>query len=284
MPDTFDIPAIDTALAGTRFGGRVQHFASIDSTNALAMAEGGRGQTDGTVYVADEQTAGRGRGDHTWHSEAGTGLYVSVLLRPREHRAATLTPADALWLSLIAGIAAHDAIVRVTGLHTDIRWPNDLMIGEQKLGGILTDLNADATRVRYAVIGIGINVNHAHFPEELAPQATSLRIAASREWARQPLLIALLKSLDHEVNQFIRPTSKAERQSARHDILIRFESVSSWVRGKRVRVEESEGYTGITAGLDEQGFLLVETARGLGRGLRRVLSGGVRSASAGEKE
>lgn len=274
MSDTFDIPAIDTALADTRFGGRVQHFASIDSTNALAMAEGARGQADGAVYLADEQTAGRGRGDHAWHSETGNGLYLSLLLRPEEHRANTLTPADALWLSLIAGIAAHDAILRVTGLYTDIRWPNDLMFGEQKSGGILTELNADATRVRYAVIGIGINVNHAQFPEELAPQATSLRIAGSREWARQPLLIALLKSLDYEVNQFIRPTSRANRQSTRRDILIRFESVSSWVRGKQVHVSEGKQYTGVTAGLDEQGFLLVHTSRGV----QRVLSGGVRSA------
>lgn len=282
--DTFDIPSLDTALAGTRFGGRLQYFASIDSTNALAMADGARGEADGTVYIAEEQIAGRGRGDHAWHSEPGNGLYVSVLLRPQTRLANPLPTADALWLSLIAGIAAHDAVLRVTGLATDIRWPNDLMFGEQKFGGILTELNAEATRVRYAVIGLGINVNHAQFPEELSAEATSLRLVGSRDWPRQPLLIAFLKALDREVNQLTGASTLADQQSARRAILIRFESVSSWVRGKRVRVEESEGYTGITAGLDEQGFLLVETSRGRGHGLRRVLSGGVRSAIDGEKE
>ncbi|HWZ13005.1 MAG TPA: biotin--[acetyl-CoA-carboxylase] ligase [Acidobacteriaceae bacterium] len=274
MPDTFDIPAIDAALAGTRFGGRLHHFASIDSTSDLAMAEGARGQADGTVYVADEQTAGRGRGDHTWHSEPNNGLYVSALLRPQ------VAPADALWLSLIAGIAVHDAVLQVTGLAADIRWPNDLLLGPQKFGGILTELNAEATRVRYAVIGIGINVNHAQFPGELAAQATSLRIAASRAWARQPVLISLLKALDREVNKLTESSRLADQKSAQRDILIRFEAISSWVRGKRVYVSEDSGYTGVTAGLDEHGFLLVDTTRGL----RRVLSGGVRSAGEGEKE
>ena len=267
MPDTFDIPALDAALAGTRFGGRVHNFASIDSTNALAMAEGERGEADGTVYVADEQTAGRGRGDHSWHSEAGSGLYLSVLLRPR------MVPADALWLSLIAGIAAHDAVQRVTGLRADIRWPNDLLLGERKFGGILTELNAEATRVRFAAIGVGINVNHARLPDELSGQATSLRIAGAREFPRQPLLVELLKALDIEVNQLVSATSVAEQRSMRDNILLRFESRSSWVRGKRVSVAEGGGYAGVTAGLDEHGFLLVESTDGL----RRVLSGGVRS-------
>ena len=264
MPDTFDIPAIDAVLAATRFGGRVHHFASIDSTNALAMAEGERGEADGTVYVADEQTAGRGRGNHSWHSEAGSGLYVSVLLRPR------MAPADALWLSLITGIAAHDAVLRVTGLRADIRWPNDLLIGDRKLGGILTELNAEATRVRFAAIGIGINVNHVRLPEAIFAKATSLRIAAGAEFPRQSLLVELLKALDTELNQLL---DVAEQRSRRDDILIRFESRSSWVRGKRVSVAEGGGYSGITAGLDEHGFLLVESRHGL----RRVLSGGVRS-------
>jgi BirA family biotin operon repressor/biotin-[acetyl-CoA-carboxylase] ligase len=245
----------------------VHHFASIDSTNALAMAEGARGEADGTVYVADEQTAGRGRGDHSWHSEAGNGLYVSVLLRPR------MEPADALWLSLITGIAAHDAVKAVTGLRADIRWPNDLLIGERKFGGILTELNAEALRVRFAAIGVGINVNHVHMPEELSAQATSLRIAAGRDFSRQALLVEFLKALDVEVRRLTAAVVVDAQRSVRDDILIRFEARSSWVRGKRVSVAEGGGYAGVTAGLDEHGFLLVES-----RGeLRRVLSGGVRS-------
>ncbi|MBV8816816.1 MAG: biotin--[acetyl-CoA-carboxylase] ligase, partial [Acidobacteriaceae bacterium] len=184
-----------------------------------------------------------------------------------------VAPADALWLSLVAGIAAHDAVLRLTGSRADIRWPNDLLIGEKKFGGILTELNADATRVRFAVIGIGINVNHPRLPESLTAEATSLRIFADHEFSRQALLVEILRSLDREVNLLTRASGLPERQSARRDILIRFESVSTWVRGRRVRVAEGGGYSGVTAGLDGQGFLLVETKNGL----RRVLSGGVRN-------
>lgn len=259
--DPYDLPALDAALAGTPFAGNIRYFPTIHSTNVLAMREADEGAPEGLVYVADEQTAGRGRAAHRWHSSAGAGLYVSILLRPR------LAPADILWLSLAAGLAVRDAVHQVTSVQADIRWPNDLLLGRKKFGGILTELNAEVTRVRHCVVGIGINVHQDDFPTELRPIAASLRSETGRSFARQDLLIALLQSLQREAQALA-----ADTHSAASKILDRLEGASSWIRGKQVHVDEGEGFDGVTAGLDPRGFLLVRTPQGL----RTVLSGGVR--------
>jgi BirA family biotin operon repressor/biotin-[acetyl-CoA-carboxylase] ligase len=227
------------------------------------MAEGEAGAPDGSVYFADEQTAGRGRGAHNWTSPPGSGLYVSVLLRP------AIAPADVLWLSLAAGLAVRQAVQQVTSLECDLRWPNDLLFGSRKFCGILTELNAEVTRVRHAVIGVGINVHQPWFPDELRDSATSLHIETGRDWPRQDLLAALLQSLHREVSALTAPGKLSEATSG---ILTRIEQASTWIRGKQVRVDELEGYTGVTEGLDPRGFLQIRTPAGL----RTVFSGGVR--------
>lgn len=260
MSDSFDIKELHYALTGTPFNGKLHFFPSIHSTNTYAMQQAEAGAPEGSVYFADEQTAGRGRGAHQWSSPPGSGLYVSVLLRPQ------IPPVDILWLSLAAGLAVRDAIKQVTSLECDLRWPNDLLFGRRKFCGILTELNAEVTRIRHVVVGIGINVHLEQFPPELRDIATSLRIETGRTWPRQELLIALLQSLHREV-------SGLSRESA-SEILKRLEEASSWVRGKRVRVEEGDGFSGVTEGLDSRGFLQVRTPDGL----RTVYSGGVREA------
>jgi BirA family biotin operon repressor/biotin-[acetyl-CoA-carboxylase] ligase len=264
IEDPFDLPALNAALAGSRFAGNLHFFPSIHSTNTHAMQQAESGAPDGSVYLADEQTAGRGRGAHSWTSPPGSGLYVSILLRPR------IAPADILWLSLAAGLAVHDAIQTVTSLQPDLRWPNDLLFGPRKFCGILTELNAEVTRVRHAVVGIGINVHQPQFPPEISAVATSLFLEAGRNWPRQELLLALLRSLDREL------VGLTEPQIASKSIRARLEQRSSWIRGKRVLVDEGQPWTGFTDGLDARGFLQVRT----GNGLRTVLSGGVREAKA----
>jgi BirA family biotin operon repressor/biotin-[acetyl-CoA-carboxylase] ligase len=259
--DSFDLSALNLALAGTRFAGKLRFFPSIHSTNTHAMAEAEAGAGEGLVYFADEQTAGRGRGAHAWASPPGSGLYVSVLLRPR------LAPADALWLSLAAGLAVREAVKQVTSLEADLRWPNDLLFGSRKFCGILTEMNAEVTRVRHLVIGIGINVHQQRFPDELRELATSLHIETGRDWPRQELLTSLLQSLEREIAALTSSLPEAQKS-----ILDRLENSSSWIRGKQVYVEELDGYAGVTAGLDARGFLQIRTSEGL----RTVLSGGVR--------
>jgi BirA family biotin operon repressor/biotin-[acetyl-CoA-carboxylase] ligase len=176
-----------------------------------------------------------------------------------------VAPADVLMLSLAAGLAVREGVEQVTGLRADLRWPNDLLLGGKKFCGILIEMNAEATRVRYAVVGMGINVNQETFPASIAELATSLRMESGRTWSRVELAAALLKSLDREYRQL--PDAKA-----RNEVRLRFERSSSSARGRRVRVEEDGGYEGVTEGLDERGFLRVRTESGV----RTVLSGGVR--------
>ncbi len=247
-------------MLGTRFEGRLKHFASVGSTNQIALEAAASGVRAG-VWVADEQTAGRGRGGHHWHSIAGDGLYVSALVVPR------IRMSHAARIPLATGIAAQAAVFETTGLTLDIRWPNDLMFGDAKCGGILVESAAesgDNPNLRYAVIGIGINVNQTAFPPDLRRLATSLYLESERRFAREPLLAALLRCLDVELDRVEGP-----------GLLERFTAASTWVSGKRVTVEEGGGYTGWTRGLDPNGFLRVEDDRGE---IRTVLSGGVRSA------
>jgi BirA family transcriptional regulator, biotin operon repressor / biotin---[acetyl-CoA-carboxylase] ligase len=157
----------------------------------------------------------------------------------------------------------------VTSLKADLRWPNDLLFGRRKFCGILSELNAEVTRIRHMVIGIGINVHQQAFPQELSDVATSLYIETGRDWPRRELLAALLGAIDRETNAL---TAASGMDRATTSILARLERASSWIRGKRVYVEEQAGYVGVTEGLDARGFLRIRTPEGL----KTVLSGGVR--------
>jgi len=257
------------SLRGTIFGGTnsIHHFVTIHSTNSAAMQAAAAGAEEGAVFVAEEQLGGRGRGGHAWHSERGVGIYVSAVLRPR------LEPTETLWLSLIAGLAVHEAVKLVSGIAADLRWPNDIILGGKKVGGILTELSTEQDKVRHVVVGVGLNVNHAEFPAELRELATSLRIESGRKWARMELLAALLKSLNGEYAALQADTDGSFRRS----VVRRFEERSSYAKLAEVQVDdagmgESASFSGVTAGLDARGFLLVQTPAGM----RTVINGGVR--------
>jgi len=260
VPDLLLPEVLRPLVRGTLFETQLHHFYKIASTNTAAMAAAADGAPEGSVFLAEEQTAGRGRGANTWQSPRSTGIYCSVILRP------TLPPSDVLVLSLAAGLAVHVAIQQVDARVTpDLKWPNDVLIDGKKVCGILTEMNAEATRVRHIVVGVGINVNQPSFPKDLP--ATSLRLATGSEWSRVELAAALLKSLDREYRHLL------DEPDARHSILRRFAANSSWVEGKQVRIEEVDStFEGTSAGLDARGFLQVETASGK----RTVLSGTVR--------
>jgi BirA family biotin operon repressor/biotin-[acetyl-CoA-carboxylase] ligase len=256
----FNIPALESALSNTIYS-RKLHFSPVtNSTNTDALQAARSGAPHGSVFFADEQLAGRGRGNHSWHSAAGQGLYVSVLLRP--NIPATLLPL----LPLAAGLAAAGAIQSTTGLTIDLRWPNDLLIGPRKIGGILVEASINSHGPPYAVVGIGINVHQREFSADVSTPATSLALESANAVSRQPLLIALLKSLEHEAQALHDPASP-------RSIPRRVREASTWVDGRHVHVHGPQACTGITAGLDERGFLLVQTANGL----VTVQTGGLRA-------
>ncbi len=263
LPDVLAPKLLRPGLAGTAFAKRIHHFFKVDSTNTVAMRLGEEDEPHAAVVVAEEQAAGRGRAGRQWHSEKSSGIYLTVLLRP------AIPPAHAPLMTLLAGLAARDAVLEQTGLSADIRWPNDLLLSGKKFCGILTEMHAEPDKVRFLIIGIGLNVNHAKFPDDIARIATSLRVESGRPHSRLELLVKLLRHLDRYYHQFL--------AAGAAPILSRFEEVSSYARGKRVRVATGGGsYAGTTAGLDPSGLLRVQRDDGA---TEAVLSGDITEAN-----
>jgi len=263
MPDILAPQMLSHRLYGTQFARRIHHFFKIDSTNNVAMRLAEQGEAHGAVVLAEEQTGGRGRAGRSWVSEKSTGIYCTILLRP------AISPAHAPLLTLVAGLAARDAVAEELVSTPDIRWPNDLLVGGRKFAGILTEMHAEPDRIHYAVVGIGINVNQSKMPPELAEIATSLKIETKKTHSRFELLIRLLRNFDRYYNQFL--------SDGAQPIVRRFAEVSSYFRGKRVRITTStETFTGTTAGLEPSGVLRV--ARDDRSATELVLSGDVAEA------
>jgi BirA family transcriptional regulator, biotin operon repressor / biotin---[acetyl-CoA-carboxylase] ligase len=257
----YDLASLETALAKTIFAGNLHFSPTTGSTNTDAMAAARNGAPHGSVYFADEQTAGRGRGDHAWHSAAGQGLYVSAVVR------IPLGAARMPLLPLAAGLAAASAVRAASGLTVDLRWPNDLLIGPRKSGGILVESQSERGQLAFAVIGIGINVHQQSFAPNLATAGTSLDVESGRWIDRQPLLIALLESLEDETRSLLDPASV-------RGIPDRVAKASTWVKGREVEVHGPQECHGVTDGLDTHGFLRVRTAAGV----VQIQTGGIRAA------
>jgi len=245
VPDILTPDMLRQRLKGSLFGKRIYHFFKIDSTNRVALELGHAGEPEGAMVLAEEQTAGRGRAGRSWHSERAAGIYMSLLLRPR------LAPVQAPLLTMMAGLSAQAAIEAATNLSLDVKWPNDLMIRGKKIGGILTEMHAEPSQVRFVIVGIGINVNQEKFPGELAAVATSLRAESGKRESRLEIVVRLLREFENDYNRFMREGSAS--------VVKRFEEVSSYARGKRVQVSNGvESFSGVTAGLAPEGLLRVK--------------------------
>ena len=244
LPDLLLPSLLRPELAEGELGHKVVHYFRIDSTNTVALRLAAEGAPHGTVVVAEEQTAGRGRFGRVWYSERSSGIYFSVVLRP------PLAPTVAPVLTLVAGVAAQAALERATGLAADIRWPNDLLLGGKKVCGILTEMSAEVDRLHAAVIGIGVNVNHRQIPEELRSIATSLSLEGGKVYSRAQILTALLRELEQHYRLLLEAGGEA--------IARRWMALSSYGRDKRVRVLTGAGeFQATTAGLDPSGALRV---------------------------
>jgi BirA family biotin operon repressor/biotin-[acetyl-CoA-carboxylase] ligase len=262
VPDILTADMLRQRLKGSLFGKRIYHFFKVDSTNRVALELGHAGEPEGAVILGEEQTAGRGRAGRAWHSERAAGIYVTLLLRPK------LAPVQTPLLTMMAGLSAHTAIQAQTGLTVDLKWPNDLLIGGKKVGGILTEMHAEPAQVRFVIVGIGLNVNQDKFPAELAASATSLRVASGRPQSRLELLVRLLREFERDYNDFLSDGPAA--------VIERFTKVSSYAQGKRVQVSNGkESFTGTTAGLGPEGLLQVKRDSGQ---MTTVIAGDVAEA------
>jgi BirA family biotin operon repressor/biotin-[acetyl-CoA-carboxylase] ligase len=221
-------------------------LAETASTNDVAREQARKGARAGFLVAAARQTRGRGRLGRTWESAPGLGLYVSLLLRP------TWPAAEAGRLTILASVAAGDAVSTVTGLRPRIKWPNDLFVGERKLGGLLIEAEARGGRLDFAVAGIGINVRHreSDFSGEVGPLATSLLLATGQAVRRADLLVALLHAFS---DRLARPFEETRAAWA----------ASSLTLGQQVELSTARGpRRGQALGLDENGALLLRTDTG----------------------
>jgi BirA family biotin operon repressor/biotin-[acetyl-CoA-carboxylase] ligase len=243
------------ALAGTRlnlFAGKVRWFPQVGSTNDIATMLAEHGAEEGVVVVADQQTAGRGRLGRAWASPPGAGIYMSAILRP--------TPRASSLLTIAAGVAVADAVALATGLDVQLKWPNDVYVGDRKLAGILAE-----GAPRYVVLGIGINVLPAAYPPDVARRATSIETELGRPVDRGLLLAECLAALALRYGEISledgRGVIAAWRKRAASTLGCRIE----WDAG-------GQSQRGLVDGIDEDGALLVRS----GSELIRITSGEVR--------
>jgi BirA family biotin operon repressor/biotin-[acetyl-CoA-carboxylase] ligase len=240
-------------LRSARPGNPFHYWDSIGSTMTEAARLAASGAPHGTVVLADEQTSGSGRLGRSWQSQAGVGVYCSLLLRIH------LPPVDLPVASLLLGLAVREAIQQAAGLSCDLRWPNDVLIRERKVAGILAQVVDDCI-----VAGIGINVNNQQFPGLFRTRPTSLYLETGRSLAREPIVVQMLASVDD--------LTRIMAESGTAAILKAFALASTYVLSRRIVVEDT-GARGTTAGLDEHCFLLVKLDSGR---LEKLLTGGVR--------
>jgi len=245
---------LEAHLRDSRFIGAESHFdvrwlASTPSTMDVAAKLATDGARAGVVVVADEQTAGRGRRGNNWSSPPGAGLYLSFIARPK---------VDVLpLLTLAAGVAVRDGIVASTGLWPNLKWPNDLLVGRRKLAGILAEGLAIGSADQAVVIGVGINLQPASYPPDVSARATSLEGELGRAVDRGLVLVEVLAAIREQL---------AQLEQNPGDILQAWRASAPSAVGTRV---EWDGRTGVTAGVDDSGALLVKTADRV----ERIISG-----------
>lgn len=209
FPDKLSENTIQWGLKTNWLGKNIIHKVSIPSTQTMAHKEALDHAPNGTVIVANEQTAGKGRIDHYWHSQNEKGIWLSMILRPN------LLPYQAPQLTLLTATVIADVIQRLTELKPQIKWPNDILINRKKIAGILTEMQAEQDQILYVVIGIGLNVLHTKedFPDDILHKATSLKIETREKWNIKQFIQEILETFEKKYETFINqgfPTVKKE--------------------------------------------------------------------------
>ncbi len=228
---------------------KVLRFESLPSTNTELARLASQGAAEGLAIVADEQTAGRGRLQRAWSSPKGAGLYFSILLRP------TISQEHWPLLTFMAALAVGDALNEAAAVHTDIKWPNDLLSDERKICGILAEV-IETPAGRAVIVGIGINLTQNAFPPELANVATSVSEASGRPAERENILAALLSAL-------ARWYALLHEPGGREKIVAAWTNRSSYATGRLVQVSNGdEVWQGTTSGIERDGALRLNTAGG----------------------
>ena len=237
---------LEQGLKTKTMGQTIYFYEETDTTNNRTRELALEGAPEGTLVVAEKQTAGRGRRGKVWESPLGTGIWMSLVLRPQ------IAPAEASVLTLLCGLATAEAIEAETGLSAGIKWPNDILINGKKAVGILTEMDCEMSEVHFVIPGIGINVNTASFPPEIAEIATSLYLECGKTVSRRRLVHKVLERLEEHYETFLRTGSFAAmlEDYRKHCITL----------GKEVHVLGREPFFAEALDITPEGELLVRRA------------------------
>ena len=247
--DSLNAVALGVELKGSTLIQKIEHYDSLDSTNTLAKNKASEGAAEGTLIIADEQLKGRGRLGREWTSPKGTGIWMSLVLRP------DIEPIHAAKMTQIAAAAMNESIIRTTGLDAGIKWPNDIIINKKKICGILTEMSAELNTVNYIVVGIGVNVNVESFPEEIEDKASSLKIESGNTIRRQDVVVEFVKQFERFYKAYI-------DEGDLHTTLDYCRN-NSVTLGQKVRIiHKNETQFGEAIDLNEDGELIVKFENG----------------------
>ena len=232
----------------TKWAGKTVHFArETDSTNLWIKRLAKEGAPEGTLALAEFQSAGRGRLGRSWEVPEGTSVMMSILLRPK------FEPQYAPTLTLVMGMAVAKA-VKSLGFDVSIKWPNDVVVSHKKICGILTEMGVRDGKIDYAVIGVGINVNIKEFPEEMADKATSLYLESGKEFDRSQIPGLVMEAFEEYYEKFAATCDLSGLKEEYESILANY--------NQPVRVLAKEPYEGVARGITDGGELLVEKTDG----------------------
>lgn len=248
-PDVMTSQEILSRLHSEWMGHKCIHLTSIDSTNNYARKIAEEGALAGTLVVADEQTAGKGRRGRSWETPDHVNIMMTLLLRPRIH------PGPAPRMTLLMAMAAAQSIRAETGLEAFIKWPNDVVLNGKKVCGILTEMSAEVDYINYVVVGIGINVNQESFSRELARTAGSLYLELGKKISRAALAVRIVERFEKLYETFVKTEDLRELYGEYNGMCINC--------GRQVQVREPGNvYTGTTDGINEKGELIVRREDG----------------------
>lgn len=257
--DVMSFAELKSVMRSKWAGQNLVFLSQVDSTNNEARKLAESGAPNGTLVVAKVQTAGKGRRGRSWTSPPGSGIWMSLILRPE------FMPESASMLTLLAAMAVCGGIREITGLESRIKWPNDVVMGAKKVCGILTEMSTEEDCIRHVVVGMGINVNILEFPEEIREKATSLALEAGKTVKRAPVVDAVMRHWEKCYETYLDTLDMRILKNDYNSHLINY--------GRQVQVLTPLGsYEGIARGINDRGELLVERSGGE---VRQVVSGEV---------
>ncbi len=249
FPDTIAEEEVASILSTERMGRNIRYFSRIDSTNQYAKKIAEEGAEDGTLVIADEQTAGKGRSGRQWVTPPKSAIAFTLLLRP------SLPPSRISMVTLVMGLAAAKALKSLYTIPIGIKWPNDLVSSGRKLCGILTEMSAEVEKIHYIVIGVGINANLTSFPQELKDIATSLRLESGEDANRALIIARTMEFFEKYYTEFEEKGDLSTLADEYNSLLVN--------RDREVRVLDPSGeYSGTAKGINALGELLVEREDG----------------------